>query len=62
MARHRVPVQALRNFMSILFGFAMGGLNNLVILPWAFAGDFSTKKICGKAIHRVGQPRHEPQA
>ena len=42
MARHRVPVQALRNFMSILFGFAMGGLNNLVILPWAFAGDFST--------------------
>ena len=42
MARHRVPVQALRNYMSILFGFAMGGLNNLVILPWAFAGDFST--------------------
>ena len=42
MARHRVPVQALRNFMSILFGFAMGGLNNLVILPWAFADDFST--------------------
>ena len=42
MARHRVPVQALRNFMSILLGFAMGAVNNLVVLPWAFEGDFST--------------------
>ena len=42
MARHRVSVQALRNFTSILFGFAIGGLNNLIVLPWAFEGDFST--------------------
>ena len=39
MARHRVPVQALRNFLSILLGFALGAVNNLVILPWAFADD-----------------------
>ena len=37
MARHRAPVQALRNFLSILLGFALGAVNNLVILPWAFA-------------------------
>lgn len=42
MARHRVPVQALRNFLSILFGFALGAVNNLVILPWAFADDLET--------------------
>jgi len=36
MARHRVPDQALRNFLSILLGFMLGGLNNLVVLPWAF--------------------------
>lgn len=42
MARHRVPVQALRNFLSILFGFAVGAVNNLVILPWAFADDLET--------------------
>lgn len=39
MARLRVNDQALRNFLSVLFGFALGGVNNLVILPWAFAGD-----------------------
>ena len=42
MARHRVPVQALRNFISILMGFAIGGLNNLVVLPWVFGDDRST--------------------
>ena len=42
MARHRVPVQAFRNFLSILFGFAVGAVNNLVILPWAFADDLET--------------------
>lgn len=42
MARHRVPVQALRNFISILMGFAIGGLNNLVVLPWVFGDDKST--------------------
>ena len=36
MARLRVPDQALRNFLSILLGFAIGGFNNLVVLPWAF--------------------------
>jgi len=38
MARHRIPAQALRNFISILAGFLIGGLNNLVVLPWAFEG------------------------
>lgn len=38
MARHRIPAQALRNFLSILAGFLIGGLNNLVVLPWAFEG------------------------
>jgi len=37
MARYRVPTQALRNFLSILLGFALGGINNLVVLPWAFS-------------------------
>ena len=39
MARLRVPDQALRNFLSILLGFAIGGFNNLVVLPWAFGDD-----------------------
>ena len=42
MARHRVPVQAFRNFLSILLGFALGGLNNLVVLPWAFGDDLAS--------------------
>ncbi len=42
MARHRVPVQALRNFISILLGFAIGGLNNLIVLPWVFGDDKGT--------------------
>lgn len=39
MARHRVPEQALRNFLSILLGFVLGGVNNLLVLPWAFGDD-----------------------
>lgn len=42
MARHRVPVQAFRNFLSILLGFALGGVNNLVVLPWAFGDSLSS--------------------
>lgn len=42
MARHRVPIQALRNFLSILLGFVLGGVNNLVVLPWAFGDDLSS--------------------
>lgn len=39
MARYRVPTQAFRNFLSILLGFVLGAVNNLVILPWAFSDD-----------------------
>ena len=39
MARFRVPTQAFRNFLSILLGFVLGAVNNLIILPWAFADD-----------------------
>lgn len=39
MARYRVQTQAFRNFLSILLGFFLGAVNNLVILPWAFADD-----------------------
>lgn len=39
MARYRVPTQAFRNFLSILLGFILGAVNNLVVLPWAFADD-----------------------
>lgn len=42
MAQLRVPVQAFRNFLSILLGFALGGLNNLVVLPWAFGDDLAS--------------------
>ena len=41
MARHRVPAQAVRNFLSILLGFMLGGLNNLVVLPWAFGDNLA---------------------
>jgi O-antigen/teichoic acid export membrane protein len=42
MARHRASIQALRNFFSILIGFVLGGLNNLVVLPWAFQDDLAS--------------------
>ncbi len=42
MARHRVPEQALRNFLSILLGFLLGGINNLVVLPWAFSDNLGS--------------------
>ena len=42
MARLRVPAQALRNFLSILLGFALGGINNLFVLPWAFEDDLGS--------------------
>lgn len=41
MARYRVPDQALRNFLSILAGFILGGVNNLLVLPWAFGDNLS---------------------
>jgi hypothetical protein len=37
IARHRSFVQALRNFLSMLLGFALGAVNNLVVSPSAFA-------------------------
>ena len=42
MARHRTPVQAFRNFLSILLGFGLGAANNLVILPWAFGDNLDS--------------------
>lgn len=42
MARHRAPVQAFRNFLSILLGFGLGAANNLVILPWAFGDNLDS--------------------
>ena len=42
MARNRVSIQALRNFLSILLGFLLGGLNNLVVLPWAFQDELAS--------------------
>lgn len=42
MARHPISSQAARNFLSILLGFALGGLNNLVVLPWAFGDNLSS--------------------
>lgn len=41
MARLGVPAQAMRNFFSILLAFVLGGLNNLVVLPWAFSDDLA---------------------
>ncbi|MBL6619365.1 MAG: hypothetical protein ISP54_03305 [Flavobacteriales bacterium] len=42
MARLRAPVQAFRNFLSILLGFGLGAANNLVILPWAFGDNLES--------------------
>jgi O-antigen/teichoic acid export membrane protein len=42
MARHRAPVQAFRNFLSILLGFGLGAANNLIILPWAFGDNLDS--------------------
>ena len=42
MTRHRVPVQAFRNFLSILIGFGLGAVNNLIVLPWAFGDDLAS--------------------
>lgn len=36
MARYGISEQAARNFLSIILGFILGGINNLVVLPWAF--------------------------
>ena len=42
MTRHRVPIQAFRNFLSILIGFGLGAVNNLLVLPWAFGEDLTS--------------------
>lgn len=42
MTRHRAPVQAFRNFLSILLGFGLGAANNLIILPWAFGDNLDS--------------------
>lgn len=39
MARYGISEQAARNFISIILGFVLGGVNNLVVLPWAFEGN-----------------------
>ena len=39
MARYGISEQAARNFLSIILGFVLGGVNNLIVPPWAFEGN-----------------------